>query len=134
MDKIKTCTKCKIEKSINDFYSNKSIKNGKRRECIGCYNAWQKQNNATEESKIKRRKYKLYYKYGLTIEDVEELLVIQSNRCALCLKLFTKMFDIDHDHKTGKVRGLLCRDCNIVIGRVEKLSLKFIEKYLEGAI
>lgn len=57
-------------------------------------------------------------KYGLTNEDVEAMRQRQDNRCAVCTTEFStgvKMC-IDHDHKTGAVRGLLCDPCNKVLG------------------
>jgi hypothetical protein len=57
-------------------------------------------------------------KYGMTAEDFRKLKKLQRNRCRICKKKFggKVMMHIDHDHKTGKVRGLLCRHCNIGLG------------------
>ncbi len=61
------------------------------------------------------------YKYGLTIEDYKRLLRKQNYRCAICRskdfgRKGGKHFCIDHDHKTGKIRGLLCGACNKGLG------------------
>jgi hypothetical protein len=53
--------------------------------------------------------------YGLSASDVEALRVKQRGRCAVCAISFTKTPDIDHDHQTGIVRGLLDRACNVTI-------------------
>lgn len=54
--------------------------------------------------------------YGLTKEEYDILLISQSGRCAICGE--AKPLVIDHDHETGKVRGLLCRNCNIAVGLI----------------
>ena len=62
-------------------------------------------------------------KYGITIEDYEKLLVSQNGVCAICSgepDTRWKILAVDHCHKTGKVRGLLCMTCNTMIGRLEK--------------
>lgn len=55
--------------------------------------------------------------YNLTVEEFEDLRKFQNNRCAICQKEYTKTFLVDHDHKTGRVRGLLCRKCNTGLGQ-----------------
>ena len=60
------------------------------------------------------------YKYGITPEEHDQLFVKQDGRCAICGKdqcEIKKPLGIDHDHITGKIRGLLCDDCNNMIGR-----------------
>lgn len=54
-------------------------------------------------------------KYGLTIHELEETLVRFENRCAICHS--DKSLCIDHDHDTREVRGVLCSDCNLGLGR-----------------
>lgn len=62
--------------------------------------------------------------YGITITDYYEMLQFQNELCAICGKPETRKnkytgtcrLHIDHDHKTGKVRGLLCSKCNVVLG------------------
>lgn len=54
--------------------------------------------------------------YGLTSEKWDEYLNNQKGMCAICKSKFTKRPHIDHDHKTNKVRGLLCNTCNWGIG------------------
>lgn len=52
-------------------------------------------------------------KYGITEEQYEELKLAQGGKCAICLKKpRTRSLAVDHDHKTGSIRGLLCSRCN----------------------
>lgn len=62
------------------------------------------------------RKETLYKKYGLTFIDIARMKVEQNFECAICHKEFKKTPHIDHDHKTGQVRGLLCSSCNFMLG------------------
>jgi len=55
-------------------------------------------------------------KYGLTASEYVDILTSQEFRCAICRKPQTKTFCVDHDKETGKVRGLLCGNCNRAIG------------------
>lgn len=55
-------------------------------------------------------------KLGLTSLDEARMMVEQGFSCAICSRPFSKMPNIDHDHKTGKVRGLLCGRCNSMLG------------------
>jgi len=68
--------------------------------------------NVKRNSRMKRT-------YGITLLDFEELKKQQKQMCAVCGKPFLKTTPhIDHDHKTGVVRGLLCSHCNIGIGNL----------------
>lgn len=61
-------------------------------------------------------------KYGITIEQYDELLARQNNVCAIC-KFPCKTgrrLAVDHCHETGKIRGLLCHDCNTGIGKLKE--------------
>lgn len=59
--------------------------------------------------------------YGITVEDYDKMFKAQRGRCAICRttevgQTTKKNFCVDHDHKTGKVRGLLCFRCNRALG------------------
>lgn len=71
----------------------------------------------------KRRAYDLKIDYGMTVDEYEVMRIVQNYRCAICGKneeaeRYGKLH-IDHDHETGKVRGLLCTACNHGLGRFE---------------
>ena len=80
--------------------------------------------------------------YGITIDDYHELRIQQSSLCAICgqegfvMKKEHKLkLVVDHDHNTGKVRGLLCHNCNRGLGLFQDNTgfLSNAVKYLEGA-
>ena len=55
----------------------------------------------------------------MTVERYERLLAYQNFKCAIpsCTVKNRRLLDVDHNHDTGEVRGLLCRNCNIMAGR-----------------
>lgn len=63
-------------------------------------------------------------KYGLTMEQYDQLLAAQDNACAVCKNKFDKLWPcIDHDHQTMQIRGILCVKCNTGIGNLGDGSL-----------
>jgi hypothetical protein len=75
--------------------------------------AWKKRNP------IRVRAANIKCAYGITVSEVEAMRVLQSGVCALCRLRPSNR--IDHDHTTGKVRGLLCNSCNTALGSYEKI-------------
>ena len=95
-----------------------------------CTKQWRKNNPE------KYRATKIKCLYGLSHEDWQKIWENQDGRCVICGKRFTKpsMAFVDHNHKTGKIRGLLCVKCNSGIGYFNddpKITLKMTE-YLLG--
>ena len=80
--------------------------------------AYKKKYNLTENGKMKRRQHGLKHLYGITLDDYDRMLVEQNNCCAICKSPEPGHlhFSVDHDHKTGKLRGLLCNNCNRGLG------------------
>ncbi len=72
-----------------------------------------------ERWRIIARRRKLKSKYGLSLEDYEDLFTAQGGKCAICSYGGSKPLCVDHDHSTGKVRGLLCGLCNSMLGRFD---------------
>ena len=66
------------------------------------------------------REETLLAKYNLTVEAYNALLQRQDNKCKICGKAYydkrKRAFAVDHEHKTGRIRGLLCVDCNVMLG------------------
>lgn len=80
----------------------------------------------------KHREYTIKSRYNMTPEQFDSLLVKQDHRCAICRVKPDYILSIDHNHKTDKVRGLLCQRCNLAIGFIEiEGLLPKIQDYLE---
>lgn len=71
--------------------------------------------------KWKKRYTNSYIKhmYGITVEEYNSMVESQNNLCKICYKEDKKRLCIDHCHKTNKIRGLLCRKCNFVLGLMD---------------
>ncbi len=80
-----------------------------------------------------RRQTELRRKYGMTVEEFDALLGAQENQCACCRELLVQPA-VDHCHKTGRVRGLLCGPCNRALGhaREDKERCLRLAAYLEA--
>lgn len=82
------------------------------------------------------RKAHLRRNFGITLEQYTEMLVKQGGVCAVCGGLNptpTRRLAVDHDHKTGKIRGLLCGPCNLHLGKFEdSIWLAQIGAYLDN--
>jgi hypothetical protein len=78
----------------------------------------EKNNKLSRESLDTARNNTLKYKYGITQIDYEQLFKKQNFSCLICKKGngTTVRFPVDHCHKTGKVRGILCPACNKALG------------------
>ena len=87
------------------------------------------------EKQTKRLAYNLK-KYSITLDYYRQLEVQQKGFCAICgrLPLNGRRLDVDHCHKTGKVRGLLCSNCNRGIGyfKDDRDLLEKVKVYLKG--
>jgi hypothetical protein len=73
----------------------------------------------------------LKHRYGLTITQYEDMSKAQSGKCAICGATQNQPLYVDHDHKTGKVRELLCAKCNTAVGVVEKEGLERIFELMQ---
>lgn len=61
--------------------------------------------------------YRLKKDYKLSWNDYLQLLIVQDNKCAICQRTSeSEVLCVDHCHKTGQIRGLLCRKCNMMLG------------------
>lgn len=70
-------------------------------------------------------------KYNVSIEDVARMLNSQDLKCKICATFLSNYkFNIDHDHETGLVRGILCLSCNISIGHMHE-SIDVLYRMIE---
>ena len=81
------------------------------------------------------RSYKLKSNYGMTLEQYNDLFNKQKGLCLGCYKHQSQLkrrLNVDHDHKTGRIRGLLCDLCNKVLGSVydNPETLRRLAEYL----
>lgn len=133
----KLCSRCKEYKPVSMFTPADGTKDGYYTYCRKCnsarqmeiYNLDRKANAAKrlvfyhankDAYKLYNQSKRLRTQYGMTEEDYLVLLDKQSGKCAICGTTQPKgngnRMKVDHDHATGKVRGLLCNACNTAIG------------------
>ena len=100
----RACCQCKIEKERKSFYETSTL-------CIPCHQIY-----CNNRNYLKR--------YGITEEIYYKMWNSQKGRCAICQKTSDpKRLCVDHNHKTNKVRGLLCITCNAMIGYAHENTL-----------
>ncbi len=92
-----------------------------------------KEARETPEQKAYAKNWQLEKQYGITLEHFNKLLIAQDGYCAIC-KCVLIVPHLDHNHETGKVRGLLCKPCNQGIGflREDISILTSVINYLVG--
>jgi len=82
--------------------------------------AYLKTKDAKKNARVRKKRYILKCRYGLTIEQWNDIFEEQKGICPICLlhmdECVKKELHVDHCHKTGKVRGLLCSTCNKALG------------------
>lgn len=98
--------------------------------------AERRENTPIEIRRRRARGYALKRKYGITIDQYEELLERQDNSCALCGKSAEEHHTnlaVDHNHRTGEIRGLLCTHCNyrLVARHTDGSLLRRMADYIE---
>lgn len=124
MDKICAC--CKRELPLESFGKNKQKKDGKYSYCRKCcaekYKTYLQKNPGMK----KKQGYKLHRcksadlkrRHNLSVKEYDEILFFQGGVCKICANPPNgTALAVDHNHFTGKIRGLLCRDCNLGLGK-----------------
>jgi hypothetical protein len=138
------CFCCKIEKLAINFVTASQNKNGLSSWCKQCTHNYYIENQKLlikygknyrkEHIDYDWRERQLKNLYGIAIEEYNLLFQKQNGKCAICNNTqLDRRLAVDHDHKTGKIRGLLCQKCNTALGRFEDNSelLKRAIQYLE---
>jgi Recombination endonuclease VII len=146
---------CSVEKCVNTAFANGVCHKHYQRDYMAKYNEelrsnpetadefYLKQNEWSRDKRNKNNKkyteigHKSYLKrtYGLTSEQYKGMLAAQNGVCAICEEKCNMNMNlcVDHDHITGKIRGLLCNSCNRALGLFkDKIkSLRAAAEYLE---
>jgi hypothetical protein len=116
------------------YEKNKEVCKQRTKEHPSCIAAREKYRNKPE-TKDRVRNWKLLQNYGITNQDYEQMLENQEFCCAGCCvhqNILEKKLNVDHDHITGKIRGLLCGNCNRALGLLKDNleTLARLHKYL----
>lgn len=135
---LKVCSHCKEAKPIQVFNKNPSRKDGLSYYCKACSSVANREARLrlTPEERTRRHfEGQLRFAYGLEPEDFAQIKLNQQNKCAVCSVVFKESPHVDHCHKTGKLRGLLCRFCNQGLGmfRDAPENLRAAANYLDKA-
>jgi hypothetical protein len=111
----KFCNKCRLVKEAGEFVKEKRSLDGLSPKCRSCRAVLR-----TSEDPLVTRERFLRWKFGITLENYRFLLAKQQGGCAICNRRppigKQKYLAVDHDHRTGDIRGLLCSNCNTAIG------------------
>jgi len=133
-DGYKICYKCNQNLPVSEYYKASRRKEGLEDWCKKC---------TKDRSKSYYKKNKRCLKnsqrlriYGITESEYKKIFVLQGECCAICWTTNpnSKDWHIDHDHITNKVRGILCSDCNRLLGgardnpNILKLGIKYLMK------
>jgi hypothetical protein len=148
---IKICGRCKQKKSLSCFYKDKHSIDKLTNACKSCCDITRKKflsNNPLWETEQNKKynlnnfeyikDYKLRRDHGLTLATYNMMFKKQKGKCAICGTHQSELrmsLAVDHDHKTGVVRDLLCNSCNWVLGHCKEdiaildLTIKYIKKW-----
>ena len=129
----KFCTSCKQLKGVQEFSRNdKRLELNLRCYCKQCN--YDRQDKWRKTNPKKQKEYKLFARFGITYKDYEDMLIAQNYRCKICDthigNTARKVLCVDHCHKTDRIRGLLCDNCNKGLGHFydkPELLVKSIE-------
>lgn len=127
----KHCLKCQKYRQTEEFNKDRNRSDGLQVYCRSCQSELSQTIYARDTSVT--HKGLLRRKYGLTPEQYQEMLDSQNGVCAICETPPTdKRLAVDHDHDTGAIRGLLCKNCNVKLATVENEAFMTAAKlYLE---
>lgn len=118
IDGKKFCRQCSLEKSTTEFGLHSGAHDGLQATCRACQVKTQRNN-------------KLKQKFGITEAEYDAMLESQNGVCAICEQPETRvkfgkptMLAVDHNHKTGKIRQLICSKCNMAIGLINESPIR----------
>lgn len=139
------CSGCSEVKSATEFFKNCTSSTGRLNSCKACVgDKWKGKYYSDPEYREKTIKMvtasKRKNKYGVSPLEFDNLLAAQDNKCAICLSeldesTFKMRGNMDHDHKTGLPRGILCGHCNQAVGMFKdsrsilQRAIDYLDKY-----
>lgn len=149
---LRKCTKCQKEKELKDFPLAKKSKDGIATWCRQCYTEARRRSverigkdivaSRVKEYNIKNPSVAIesnWRKQGinLTVTQYSEIYSKQDGKCAICgidAKILTRKLCVDHCHNSQNIRGLLCPNCNLLLGKVKDnvIILENAIKYLKN--
>ncbi len=131
----KVCAKCLLEQPRTAFARCSKCQDRLNPWCKSCHKTYRRERKSHYRSiaitywdenkhrfKVRDMSRKLLAKYGITEEEYQSMLAAQDNRCAICnthTSSLPRRLSVDHCHRTGKIRGLLCLKCNSLLGYAE---------------
>lgn len=153
---MKICKICEQERNVCDFYITNKQTGTRKIICKFCCQEKIRKDRLTNPDRWKKieadrkkkwaekypdrcRESRLKYEYGITSEDYDNMLLKQKGVCSICglieVKInketgLPKRLAVDHCHKTGKVRGLLCFHCNSSLGKFQD-SIELLQNAID---
>lgn len=128
---MKICSKCRTPRPLDEYLKHPYTRDKLQCWCNPCRKAHRKVEPSLSNGKRWRKKYRdresvirksreqnwLSLGIKLTCDEYDEMLAAQHGLCAICGQASSaRRLHVDHDHRTGRIRGLLCRNCNICLG------------------
>lgn len=137
----KDCSVCGMNRPLEWFHRHPTAPDGRRAQCKDCVSVYTKKRYA--ENPQRHRDAVDRSRYGMEPGDYERMFAEQKGQCAICGRHDSECprhnprargLNVDHDHTTGEVRGLLCLQCNLAVGYIEKAGTTAVAvaAYLEG--
>jgi hypothetical protein len=129
----KQCARCSAVKPLDDFHRQPKGPMGRHSWCKPCANAYERATRNKQTTPQQRKRWNLMTKYGISMPAFLALMEAQNGLCAICMEPMLRP-RVDHDHKTGIVRGLLCHACNIKLAAIEDVDyMNRAVRYLKKA-
>lgn len=131
---MKQCCKCLEVKGAGEFYKEKRVADGLTARCKQCMKKDAGASYALNKEAVLKRHREQYLlrnnkdkslriNYGITLEQWSEIFERQGKKCAICNSTTPNhgsgQFVVDHCHEFGQVRGILCGNCNIMLGHAK---------------
>jgi hypothetical protein len=139
---LKICTRCKVKKPLSEYHLRSKREGIPKSACKDCHRErargyWRKNPLPKEVQRARN----LQKSFGITLEEYEDMLLSQECSCKICKRhhtTFSRNLCVDHCHTTGKIRGLLCNNCNSGLGKYEdnisflEAAITYLKEYKHG--